>query len=260
VAGGEVMTEIIEIDGYTVTIVIDDGAANPLKECDSPGTLATWHRRYNLGTEQPDESPEDYLSSLVPSSVSGSFEERENRISIREYDNRYSRDSGKTSFRFDYDSIRNILESQKRDAIQKWINDNLVLINVYMYEHSGIVLSSFPFSCPWDSGQLGVYFLTREEVEKEFGGDKERARTYLEGSLETYGDYISGAVFGIDSITAPVTTSNACGTEVKGEELEEGSVWGFYGSDHEKSGLMESARNCIELHKKKSYETKQNYY
>jgi hypothetical protein len=241
----------IKIDGYTVAIVIDDGAANPLTEWDSPGTLATWHRRYNLGTEQPNESPEDYLASLVPSSVSTPFEERETLISIREYDNRYSRNSGKTSFRFDYDSIRNILESRKQTAIQKWINDNLVLINVYMYEHSGIVLSSSPLLSPWDSGQLGVYFLTPEEIEKEFGGDKEKARNYLEVSLATYGDYLSGAVFGIDSITAPVTVCESCGTEIEGGKIEEqeSSVWGFYGGDHEKSGLLESARNCIELHK-----------
>lgn len=65
----------------------------------------------------------------------------------------------------------------------------------------------------------------------------ENVQSACESAFDLYSAWAWGDVYGITSITDP-----------EGNELEEGSVWGFYGSDHEKSGLMDSARASIDYH------------
>jgi hypothetical protein len=57
-------------------------------------------------------------------------------------------------------------------------------------------------------------------------------------ACDLYGYWAWGDCYGIYEIIAP-----------DGEELKEGSVWGFYGP-HEESGILDDARSTIEWHKK----------
>lgn len=41
--------------------------------------------------------------------------------------------------------------------------------NVYAYSHGGLTVSTTPFSCHWDSGQLGFVLLTKEDIRKRYG-------------------------------------------------------------------------------------------
>ena len=97
----------------------------------------------------------------------------------------------------------------------------VVLLPVFMFDHSGVCLSTTSFSDPWDSGQVGFTFATRD-VLKEYGykiatkGVKEKIREVLERELETYSAYVSGDVFGWRLLDA--------------EGEEEDSCWGYYGS------------------------------
>ena len=114
----------------------------------------------------------------------------------------------------------------------------IVWLPIYMYDHSGITINTTGFSCPWDSGQLGFIYITKEKVRKEYGWKViskkrlEKIKEYLRGEVETYDDFITGSVYGYEV------------KDAKGEEVD--SCWGFFGSDHEKSGLMEGAKNAID--------------
>ena len=44
-----------------------------------------------------------------------------------------------------------------------------VWLPVYMYDHSGITIRTFPYSCRWDSGRLGYIYLTWEDIRKNYG-------------------------------------------------------------------------------------------
>ena len=75
-------------------------------------------------------------------------------------------------------------------------------------------------------------------MREEFGVQRiskklaDRVYTYLEGELETYDDYLRGNVYGY-----------------KAEHPERGHIdgcYGFYGYDHEKSGLLAEAESMIE--------------
>ncbi len=65
----------------------------------------------------------------------------------------------------------------------------------------------------------------------------ENIKANLRGAFDLYSAWAWGDCYGISEIIDP-----------DGKELDEGSVWGFYGRDHEESGLLESARNSIDWH------------
>ena len=74
-------------------------------------------------------------------------------------------------------------------------NIDQVKFPIYMYDHSSIALSSTPFGCKWDSGQVGIASISRAKIETE-GLDVKKLEDYLEGELEEYQAYINGEVYG----------------------------------------------------------------
>ena len=62
-----------------------------------------------------------------------------------------------------YNSFESIEEARK----QALRNKDIVL-PLYMLDHSGITISLSPFSCPWDSNQVGFVQIPREKMIKEF--------------------------------------------------------------------------------------------
>ena len=44
-----------------------------------------------------------------------------------------------------------------------------LILPVYMYEHSGIALSTGSFSDNWDSGQVGWIYTSHKNIIKEYG-------------------------------------------------------------------------------------------
>lgn len=142
------------------------------------------------------------------------------------FHNRYTL-GDKTDYRDkDYSSW----EELKKDIIKK--EDVAVILPLYMYEHSGIAISTTPFSCPWDSGQIGYVFVSKEKARYEYGCKnvtkklKERLEQYLIQEVETYNQYVSGDVYGFQ-----LENKNTG---------EEDSCWGFYGSDINENGILDS--------------------
>lgn len=101
-----------------------------------------------------------------------------------------------------------------------------IVLPLYLYDHSGITMSTSAFSCPWDSGQVGWIYATAETIRKEWAGKsgritrkvRERATRYLTGEVETYDQYLTGDVYGY-------SIEDNDGKHVDG-------CWGFFGRDH----------------------------
>ena len=80
--------------------------------------------------------------------------------------------------------------------------DAVVVLPLYVYEHGGITMNTSGFSCPWDSGQVGIIYITRDTVKKELGWKRitaarmEKLREYLTGEVETFDQYLRGEVYG----------------------------------------------------------------
>ena len=95
---------------------------------------------------------------------------------------------------------------------------------IYMYDHSGVTISTTPFSCPWDSGQIGFILISRETALKENYSKridkkiKTWAEKYIQASIKEYDQYLTGDVYGYI---------------IKDENEEEiNACWGFYGLNY----------------------------
>jgi hypothetical protein len=75
----------------------------------------------------------------------------------------------------------------------------LMIKPLYMYDHSGITISTSPFSCQWDSGQIGWVFVDEKQLDKMCGKDFDRSEEKLEqiigGEVEDYDKYLTGEVY-----------------------------------------------------------------
>ena len=115
------------------------------------------------------------------------------------------------------------------------IPDCYLYLNVYMYEHGGIALNTSGFSCPWDSGQLGIIYVKKSDVlhnwNRQRMSKKLEQQIYecLEAEVNTLSQYLNGEVFGYEY--QEVTES--------GEVIQEDSCWGFFGSDLETNGIAD---------------------
>lgn len=122
-------------------------------------------------------------------------------------------------------------------------NEDPLWLPIYLYDHSGITIRTTAFSCPWDSGQVGVIYATKEKVRKEYGvkrispQTRKKALDLLRAEVETFDQYLTGDVWGY-TITDDETD----------EVLD--SCWGFYGYDYAK----EQAEEALE-YQRKIYET-----
>ena len=119
-----------------------------------------------------------------------------------------------------------ILVENGRDAI---------ILPVYMYDHSGVSLSTTPFSCRWDSGQVGFIVVDRDTVRKEYGVKRITAEKkalveyYLKGEVETYSQYLNGDVYGYEVYSI----------DEDGNEEFEDSCYGYYGMEYVEKELAE---------------------
>jgi hypothetical protein len=68
------------------------------------------------------------------------------------------------------------------------------VLPIYMYDHSGITISSSPFGCRWDSGQVGFIYVTRDKVIDEKITDAS-VIDFLRCEIETYDKYLRGEVY-----------------------------------------------------------------
>ena len=111
---------------------------------------------------------------------------------------------------------------------RKWCEDNLIMLPLYLYDHSGITMSVGPFSCPWDSGQVGWIYVSKEKIREEFKVKRISKKTLckvqkmLTQEVQTYDDYLTGAVYGFQVEGGP-----------------EDSSWGYYGDSGFKYAIAE---------------------
>ncbi|MBV6342342.1 hypothetical protein [Candidatus Magnetobacterium casense] len=132
------------------------------------------------------------------------------------------------------------------EEFKEWAGKGLaVILPIYLYDHSGLTVSTQPFSCPWDSGQVGWIYATKEDVRQNYGVKKisakwlEHVKAVLEAEVKTYDQYLNGEVYGYK--VSKIRKCEACGHE---EEIDEDSCWGFYGEMKE-SGILENLPDFV---------------
>lgn len=112
---------------------------------------------------------------------------------------------------------------EMKNYIEKHITP--AVLPVYMYDHSGITIKTTPFSCPWDSGQIGFVYMTKEKARSEEVIKKnwtkqaiEKAKEILIDEVHTYDTYLTGEVYGYIIY------------DENDDEVD--SCWGYYDFNH----------------------------
>jgi len=89
-----------------------------------------------------------------------------------------------------------------KQAEREAIADGDICLPLYMYEHSGCTIALTPFSCPWDSGQVGFVQVPRKKMIEEFGKKyftpklKRLALKWAQNEVETMDIYMRGEIVG----------------------------------------------------------------
>lgn len=105
-----------------------------------------------------------------------------------------------------------------------------IVLPLYLYDHSGITISLSPFSCPWDSGQVGFVIIRREKMLSEFSARKfskslkAKALKIAQSEVETYDQFLRGEVYGYK-------------IDDNGD-----SCWGYYGQEE----CMAEAKSVVD--------------
>jgi hypothetical protein len=106
-----------------------------------------------------------------------------------------------------------------------------VILPLYMYDHSGISISTSPFGCRWDSGQIGFVLVSKKQALEEFGGvrvsskKKVKIESIIEAEVQTYTQYVEGEVYGFQIIDEDNEVIDSC--------------YGFYGTDFATNGMLD---------------------
>lgn len=125
------------------------------------------------------------------------------------------------------DDVTNIKKQGKHyfpdaRAFKSWVAETKpILLPLYLYDHSGITMSTAEFGCPWDSGMVGWIFCPLDKACEEYSVKKvtPTIRRKVEGILreevKIYDAHIKGNCFGwvIE--------------DERGECLD--STWGYHG-------------------------------
>ena len=243
------------------------------------GHMMVWWNRYQLGDykENTYSSPEDFLNNLVrekasektiinfikAKKTSNGLELKYNRKDelweLWGYYYWFPLGSSKES-KFGVIESNNPIDYLVDDMIEamsfedKWKlleRNGVYYLPLYIYEHSGITISTGGFSCPWDSGQAGWIYTTKEDV-LECGGKiqgkkkyikvternwKRAAQLWLEGEVEQYDQYLQGDCYGyvIDELD-PDTNEWDENTD---------SCWGYYSNKWGDELIEEIAREVV---------------
>lgn len=226
------MREAVEIyklpRGRILTIYPDSDYPNPRKEWDGHlTTIFHWHRRYDLGTEiSTDDTMERMhakaVESLLVASSMKLAEFGDLSIAIENMEELYERSYVSSEY----------MEKQKNRLARITANYAFIL-PLYIYDHSGITISTEAFSCPWDSGQCGFVVMLKKDFAENYSAtfkgrwtakQVKKAEEVMKGEVKLFDDYLTGEVYGY--------------TIDDKEGAEEDSCWGFYGYDIRDNGVL----------------------
>lgn len=154
-----------------------------------------------------------------------------------EFDNLFTMTCSHRRYKFGDEAFEPDNYSGWNDLHQSLVKERgaAVILPLYIYDHSGITISTSPFGCPFDSGQVGFIWATRDTILREYSrkrltsGLRDLARRYARGEVEVYDMYLRGEVYGY-------ILENKNGEEVD-------SCWGFFGLDTIKETLKEMENN-----------------
>lgn len=256
---------------------------NPRERSDELGKMVCWHGRYRLGDRHDYRDPEDFLRGLtreiIPwELIAGKIINGETQMKVvrdddpenetpfslvvpyilpwkGEYEICKAKIVDELFSRFNRDAIlEDLTTTELHGLLQE--SDDIVLMPLWLYDHSGISMSTshtYPYNDRWDSGQVGWIYLTKERFLSETGYEEvqwpEKACEMLQAEVVIYDQYLRGETYGFQVFKF----DKESGTW---EETDE-SCWEFYGDDLMENGILDNIDGLKEAIESEQYETGQ---
>lgn len=167
---------------------------NPRQDYDNLGTMAYKHSRYNLGEEQ----------------IGDPIEWLEEKLGL---ENAY------------------IYNNERLEELESGFFDEFIALPLYLYDHSGITIRTYPFACRWDSGKVGYIYVSKQQARKEYSTNritrklKNKILDILMFEVQLYDQYLRGDVYGF-----VIENANQCHID---------SCGGFFGTDWNGNGMKD---------------------
>ncbi len=236
-------TEQISLHGYTVKIEYDQCAENPFECWDCEPPLLAYYDSGRHGFKAYNSAPSTWreILGLLPDSIF----QRKNRvaflrrflpsISSCEYVQALRGNDGS-----DFETFVQLFGDAYEEKPHGWRDAKEWLKTAAAILEYGGIPCHFTQSNGYSQGDSTLLLAIGlpSWVEK-VGAPADSVQSQLESACELHGQWQWGDVYGV----AEILDSN-------GDEIPHGSCWGFYGSNHEKSGLLDHAQNAIECHER----------
>ncbi|TEB04760.1 hypothetical protein Psch_03522 [Pelotomaculum schinkii] len=211
--------EVYKKDSNVLRIYYDESASNPRQDYDNFGTMICWHSRYVLGDKHNFEDKDNFLLSLLEEMLGNTYKAEEKYEKLKN--------------QVDREIFRSYSAYSKEvdDKILDFLENDCIILPLYLYDHSGITMNTTGFYCPWDSGQVGWIYVTKEMVRREYGIKRitkkirEKVIQALKSEVNVYSEYLEGNVYGYVL------------EDAEGNELD--SCWGFYGDNFRENGMAD---------------------
>lgn len=120
--------------------------------------------------------------------------------------------------------IDEFYSEEMKEYLFNRLSKTFIFLKVYKYEHGCISFSTSPFSCNWDIGLVGLIFVSKKYVLKEYGAKivSKKLRNFVENVLktevETYNNFVNNYCVGFRVEDEEGNVLDGCG----GFEMYEG--------------------------------------
>ena len=152
---------LMAVEGpYALMVQPDDMLISPREVDEHFGTMVCFHSRYALGDSHNYMDKDDFLREMYLDTVG------HDEAGLKRYEHMVNIVSSR---------FRHGPKTEERavdDAMLKVISEKYITLPLYLMDHSGLVMQTTSFNDPWDSGQVGWIYVSKEDALKEFGGEK----------------------------------------------------------------------------------------
>lgn len=202
---------------YALMVQPDDILVSPREVDGRFGTMVCFHSHYALGDSHNYMDKDDFLREMYLDTV-GHDEQ-----GLKRYERMVNIVGGR--------NMRGPKTEEQAvdDAMLKVISGKYLMMPLYLLDHGGLAMQTESFGDPWDSGQVGWIYVSKEDALKEFGGGKmtgairKQAENLMKSEVAAYDSYLRGECYGFELY--------------KNGELSD-SCWGFMGDLDKACGAM----------------------
>jgi len=242
--------ETIPYRGFDIEVHVDETPMNPWEDMDHLTVLVQFsgnRRGLHLhADETPPGSAEEWLREDLCNNEPMGVDVEELVERGRELDEEFPRPLGEVG------QFMQIANEKVDKLVAEHLEKNYVFLTIGYFNNSGLSLHD---RTPGDGDGACAYITLETAVDNwgvpkdsdwdaripDWGDNKgktitlrEAARRCMEAELEEYSNYLCGKCYG---------------WTVERDDLDiDESCWGYYGDDHEASGLLDAARGAIDWH------------